>query len=198
MNAPSSLEKKLVLPPAALVKLLYKIKGGSFIDANDTEIADLLQEIEFPTGEEGREPKLEASEQGNLFVNRSIVTVTAGTRDAAKILVLHRGDTHAITTGGSIMTSGDPRKAPGDILNQKVTTDPAPQAFDRLGFALSHPDKTKGINYLFEVFRAKIEDDAQVMTTIDNGSLVTFDEAEAAIREKPTEMAVLDKLRKAS
>jgi len=198
MNAPSSLEKKLVMPPKAFVELLFKLKGGSFIDAEDADIAALLEEMEFPTGEEGKAPKKEAAENGYVFVNRSVVATTKQTGDACRILLLHRGESHAVTTGGSILTSGDPRMEAAAILSKKVSVEQAGDApsFEKMGVALSDPAKTKGIHYLFDIHRARIADDAKIMTQVDHGTLIGLNEAMQAIQDKPTELAVLERIRR--
>lgn len=193
MGTPESTERKVILPPAAFVKLLFKLKGGSFIDADDTDIDELLQDIEFPMGDAGKQEKLRSSQEGNVLVQRSVITMTEETGDDCRILLLHR-DEHIITTGGSILTSGSPRDPAELVLANKVTIDPAPTTMERMGFALSSPEQTKGINYLFEIYRTRINAAAGISTKKDHGTLVTPAEAFETLQDKPLELAIMQRL----
>jgi len=190
---PSSIERKVVLPPDAFVRLLFQLKGGTFIDAGDCDLDVLLQDVEFPIGPAGKQAKLESASQGNVLVNRSIVTMTDDIGDRCRILLLHR-DQHIVTTGASVLTSGDPRNTPDIVLSNKVTVTPAPLDFERMGFALSSPEQTKGIHYLFDVFRARIAGNAQVTALKDYGTLLSQNEALKAIEDKPLELAIMKRI----
>ncbi len=126
--------------------------------------------------------------------------MTADTGKNCRVLLLHRGDPHVVTTGGSVLTSGDPRVSPADILAQKVQMDPAPDEslFSRFGLALSDPKKTGGIHYLFDVHKAVITGNETIATSKDSGTLVSIDDALRAVDGKPVEIAVLEQIRSAA
>lgn len=135
----SGIERKASIPPQAMVELLFALRGGTFIKQNDFDLAEMLEEVEFPTGAEAKKAKLDWAQRGNVLVSRSIVTMTEGTADSCKILLSHREPNHLITTGASILTSGDPRLTPNLVLSNKVIVTPEPTTFERMGFALSSP-----------------------------------------------------------
>lgn len=190
----SRFERKTFLAPEAMVKLLFAIRGGQFLDDPSFDLQSLLQEIDFPIGEESKKAKLESARIGNVLVSRSIVTVTNEAAGSMRVLLSHRDSSHLITQGSSILTSGDPRISPDKVLEKKVLVTPEPTEFDRLGFALSSPEKTGGVNYLFEVFRARIAANAQIQTLKDHGTLLSPDEARTAIADKPLELEILNKI----
>lgn len=189
----NSPETKVVLPPDAFVQLIFKLKGGTFLDADDADLEQMLKEMEFPEDEGAREAKLDAANKGIVLVNRSIVTLTAETGAACRALLLHR-DEHVITTGASVLTSGDPRKTPADVLGAKVTIDPQPSAFERMGYALSDPKQTKGVHYLFDVHATRIDPSAMAVSMKDHATLVSVDDALKAIKNKQLETAILRRI----
>ncbi len=190
MGIDQSMERKSYLPAKALVDLLFRLQGGTFIDDEDGNLDAQLQTIDFPVGPEGKDAKRQSAEQGNILVQRSIITLTDETLEECRVLLLHREE-HAITTGGSILTSGDPHNSPDTVLSKKVTITPPPSDFKRLGIALSSPAQTNGIHYLFEIFRSRIDPEAQIVTHKDHGTLVSLEQALQAVLDKPVESAVL-------
>ena len=95
--------------------------------------------------------------------------------------------------GGSILFSGAPRSSPLDVLSKKVTISPSPESNDihKVGLAFSSLRQTGGIYYLFQIFRARIQMDAQIIPLKDHATLVSLAEANAAIAEKPLEVEVM-------
>ncbi len=195
MNDPKSFERKAFLSPQAFVNVLFAIRGGQFLDDPNFDLESLLGDIDFPVGEEGKLAKKKSAEEGNVLVSKSIITTTGSTKGDIRVLLVHREESHLITQGASILTSGDPRLSPNEVLANKVTIQPASVDFRRLGLALSSPAKTGGVNYLFQVLQATIPDDAVVTTLKDHGTLLSLDEIRAAIADKPVELAILNNLR---
>jgi hypothetical protein len=200
MNIPMSesilppFEKKLILPPQAIVKLLFAVRGGTFVESQGYDLQSLLKEVEFPTGPDSKAAKLESAEQGNVIVSRSIVTMMGDIGDQCRVLLLHREQEHSVTKGASILTSGDPRKSSAEVLANKVTIEPTPVDFRQMGLALSSPEQTGGVHYLFDVVLARIAQDATVQTLKDHGTLLSPEEILEAIKDKPLELAIFRKI----
>lgn len=193
MESNPTFETKAILTSEAMVKLLFGRWGGSFFDDEDFDLESLLTEMEFPTGPDAKKAKRASAEAGNVIVSRSIVTVTDSTAGACRILLMHR-DKHLVTTGGSILTSGNPHASPSDVLSNKVQISTPPQEFQKIGIGLSSPEQTGDIHYLFEIFRTRIQDDAQITALKDQATLVTIDQAKAAIAGKRLEEEVLARI----
>lgn len=195
-NMTESVETKVILPPAAFVQLFFALKGGDFIEGIDAELDALIQTMDFPIGDAGKTAKLSAAQEGNVIVSRSIVLTAQGADRDMRVLLSQRNDQHKVTTGGSILVSGDIRKKPEEILAKKIVFPSSPVIeFKRMGFALSSPEQTKGIHYLFEIFRARLETLQQVTSLGDDSvNFVGLDDAMNAINGKPLEQKIARRL----
>jgi hypothetical protein len=191
----ASTETKTVLTPQAMVELLYRLRGGTFMHATETKgIEDLFSQMNFPTGIEGKEAKALASREGIVIVQRGIAAI----RDDARVLLATRNDPHVVTQGGSILTSGSPELPPPSVFGKKVSVDPQPDPkdFSRFGFGLSDPMQTGGIHYFFDVHTLQLTAQQNIASlTKDTVSLVTFEEAAKALKGKSMELSLLKQLR---
>jgi len=215
-----SVERKLVLPPAGASALLKQLRGDTpggadlsareilaFWEEHGAELlpfmADLseVREMEFSTGPSAKAEKLAAGRAGNIFVQHGITLASGRTEEQLKIALSHRSpDHHKVTTGGSIMTSGDIRKPVHQAL-KKVRIEPElqPSAFEHLGLGLSDLQQTSGIPYLFLVTRGHLEQTMSVTSQGDDRvTMVSAAEAEQAIQGKKLELAVLLRMRMGS
>lgn len=191
--APESIqqETKSVLTPEAMVQLLYRLHGGSFTpSASPARIDDLHAPRQFPLGALGKEAKLQASREGNVLVQTSVVA----TSNDARVLLSMRTAPHLVTAGGSILTSGDPRLPPSEVFLQKVAVRPVPErdAYQRIGVGLSSLEQTGGIRYAFDIYRVQLDAHNRISSlTGDHVQLVTWEEAAAALQGKPLELSLL-------
>lgn len=211
-----SIERKLVLPPASASALLKQLRGDTpgGADLSAREILEFweqygakllpfitglsgVEEMEFSTGPSAKAEKLAAGRAGNIFVQHGITLASGGTEEQLKIALSHRSlDNHKVTTGGSIMTSGDIRK-PVHLALKKVRIEPElqPSAFERLGLGLSDLQQTGGIPYLFLVTRGHLEQTMSVTSQGDDRvTMVSAAEAEQVIQGKRLELAVLQRM----
>ena len=213
-------ERKLVLPPAKASALIKRLRGeqpgGADLSADEIlkyweeHGASLLpftgdlegaEEMEFPTDETAKAKKLEAGRAGHVFVQRGIALASGMTAERMRVALYHRSpEHHKVTTGGSIMVSGDIRKTPAAAL-KKVKVEPALQDWqmERLGLGLSDMEQTGGIPYLFDVTRGHLTD-AMTVTSLgaDKVVMATPKEAEAAIAKKKLELNVLERMKMGS
>ncbi len=148
-----------------------------------------LKTVDFSLDPKLAKPeKVEFAKEGNVLVMRSVLITTR--EELARILVTHR-DEHTITTGASILTSGNPDQDPAQVLGRKITIDPAPDEFELLGYGLSAPS---GIRYLFQVYRARILGTEEIVPKKERASLVPLFEALDAVKDKRLEANVLRKV----
>lgn len=220
MPAEYPVERKLVLPPAKVSALIKRLRGepagGADLSAEEilryweehgamlkpfTDELDGAEEMEFSTGPTAKAEKLAAGQAGNVFVQRGIALASGMTADRLKIALYHRSpDKHVVTTGGSIMVSGDIRKPPAKAL-KKVAVDPPLQdgQFELLGLGFSSLKATGGIPYLFAVTRGHLTDVMTVTATGDDAVIMaSVADAERAIAEKKLELAVLERIKMGS
>lgn len=197
MDAPSGTETKLILPSSRAVKLWYRLAGGTFIKVNDemdfTDVWEDLEEHAFPTGEGAKAAKMQAAKEGSVIVQRSIVTTIGKTAGTLRFLLSLR-DAHDITTGKSILTSGNPNLSAPEVFAQKVHLNPPPveNSFHRIGVGLS---EANGIYYLFDVHHLSLAD-APEITRVEGADPVlwaTVEKVRTALKGKPMELDLLNK-----
>ncbi|HRH93295.1 MAG TPA: hypothetical protein PKV72_02050 [Candidatus Peribacteria bacterium] len=220
MPAESPAERKLVLPPAKVSALIKRLRGdepgGADLSAKEilryweehgatlmpfSDELEGAEELTFSTGPTAKAEKLAAGQAGNVFVQRGIALASGMTADQLRIALYHRSpDKHIVTTGGSIMVSGDIRKPPAKAL-KKVAVEPELQdeQFERLGLGFSSLKQTSGIPYLFDVTRGHLLRTMTVTATGDDAVVMaTADQAEAAIAGKALELKILERMRMGS
>ncbi len=206
-NSPSNIEKKAVIRPDHLARILLSSLQGKAVAlegerrrAVEHMLAEFgISEMTFPTGDEGVAAKRAFSDEGGVIVQTGIVL----TRQLRNIVIHERmgespdGSGHRVVTGSSILLSGDARKDPREILSQKLIIDGerSPEGPELIGLSVSDPKVSKGINYLFKVFREQLGDLCTVTSkTADRARITSRGQARKDVGNKHMEHAVLSLL----